>query len=132
MRKREHKKLSSPAGDEHNDKGEKTTMGKMNELGLLLETLAGTLEDLAALCRGEQSEERDAVTGDAEQMNISEPEPITATLEQVRGVLAEKARNGFRAEVKALLTAHGAKQLSDITDPAELGALMKEAEKFGG
>ena len=108
-------------------------MAKMKELGLLLETLAKTLEDIAALCRGEPGEDRDAVTADAEQMNEPIPEPaFTATLEQVRGVLAEKARNGFRAEVKALLTAHGAKQLSDITDPAELGALKKEAEGLGG
>ena len=56
----------------------------------------------------------------------------TATLNDVRTLLAEKARTGFRAEVKALLTAHGAKQLSDITDPVELGAMMAEAEKIGG
>ncbi len=56
----------------------------------------------------------------------------TATLEDVRMVLAEKARTGFRAEVKALLTAHGAKQLSDITDPVELGVMMEEAEQIGG
>ena len=54
------------------------------------------------------------------------------TLEEVRTLLAEKARTGFRAEVKALLTAHGAKQLSDITDPVELGMMLTEAEKIGG
>ena len=54
-----------------------------------------------------------------------------ATLEDVRGILAEKARTGFRAEVKALLTAFGAKQLSDITDPTVLSVLLKEAEKIG-
>ena len=50
-------------------------------------------------------------------------ETLAKTLEEARAVLADKARKGFRSEVKALLTAHGAKQLSDITDPAELGAL---------
>ena len=53
------------------------------------------------------------------------------TKEEVRAILADKSRSGFRAEVKALLTAHGAKQLSDITDPQELAALVKEAEVIG-
>ena len=56
----------------------------------------------------------------------------TASLEQVRGLLAEKSRKGFRAEVKALLTAHGVDRLSEISDPAELGKLMAEAEKISG
>ena len=55
----------------------------------------------------------------------------TATLEEVRGRLAEKSRSGFRAEVKALLSAHGVEKLSEITDPAELGTLLSEAEKIG-
>ena len=54
-----------------------------------------------------------------------------ASLEQVRGLLAEKSRRGFRAEVKALLTAHGVDRLSEIRDPAELGKLMTEAERIG-
>ena len=51
--------------------------------------------------------------------------------EEVRAILADKSRSGFRAEVKALLTAHGAKQLSDISNPKELAALVKEAEVIG-
>jgi len=57
--------------------------------------------------------------------------PKTATMEEVRGLLAEKSRSGFRAEVKALLTAHGVEKLSEITDPAELGKLKEEAEELG-
>ena len=57
--------------------------------------------------------------------------PRTATMEEVRGLLAEKSRSGFRAEVKALLSAHGVEKLSDITDPAELGTLLGEAEQIG-
>lgn len=53
------------------------------------------------------------------------------TYEEVRMALAEKARAGFRAEVKALLTAHGLKQLSDATDPAVFAAIMAEAEGIG-
>ena len=55
----------------------------------------------------------------------------TATMEEVRGLLAEKSRSGFRAEVKALLSAHGVEKLSEITDPEELGTLLSEAEKIG-
>ena len=59
-------------------------------------------------------------------------EPVKAvTKEDVRLVLAEKSRSGYRAEVKALLTAHGAEKLSDITDPETLAAILKEAEVIG-
>ena len=53
------------------------------------------------------------------------------SFEEVRGILADKARAGFREEIKALLNAHGAKQLSEITDPAVLATLVAEAETFG-
>ena len=73
----------------------------------------------------------------AETTPVKQPEPVnteepkTATMEEVRGLLAEKSRSGFRAEVKALLTAHGVEKLSEITDPAELGRLLGEAEQIG-
>ena len=53
------------------------------------------------------------------------------SFEEVRGILADKARAGFREEIKALLNSHGAKQLSEITDPAVLASLVAEAEAFG-
>ena len=53
------------------------------------------------------------------------------SFEEVRGILADKARAGFREEIKALLNAHGAKQLSEITDPAVLATLVAEAEALG-
>lgn len=56
----------------------------------------------------------------------------TAEQEQVRGQLAELAGKGYRAEVKALLTRHGAAKLSDITDPEDLAQLMEEAKQIGG
>ena len=48
-------------------------------------------------------------------------------LEDVRAVLADKSRKGHTAEVKALLTKHGADKLSEI-DPAEYAALLADAE----
>lgn len=53
------------------------------------------------------------------------------SFEEVRGILADRARSGFREEIKAMLNAHGAKQLSEITDPAVLASLVAEAEAFG-
>ena len=53
------------------------------------------------------------------------------TYEEVRAILAEKSRTGFRAEVKALLTAHGVKQLSEITDPEVYAAIVAESEEIG-
>ena len=53
------------------------------------------------------------------------------SFEEVRGILADKARAGFREEVKAMLNAHGAKLLSEITDPAVLATLVAEAEALG-
>lgn len=62
----------------------------------------------------------------------AEETPIKVyTFEEVRGILSDKARSGFRAEVKALLTSHGVKQLSDITDPAVFAELVAEAEVLG-
>ncbi len=62
---------------------------------------------------------------------LKEEPARTATLEQVRPLLAEKARAGYRAEVKALLMKHGAEKLSDISDPKVLGEILKEAEMLG-
>ena len=53
--------------------------------------------------------------------------PGGTTIEAVE----ELERKGFRAEVKALLTAHGLKQLSDAADPAVFAALVAEAEAIG-
>ena len=50
---------------------------------------------------------------------------------EVRAVMAEKARAGYRAEMKALLARHGAEMLSQVTDPEELALLLAEAEAAG-
>ena len=62
---------------------------------------------------------------------VPTPAAKAVTKENVRLILAEKARAGFRAEVKSLLTAHGADKLSDISDPDTLAAIAKEAEVIG-
>lgn len=82
----------------------------------------------------EMAEETPVIPGAAKQADEvpqAAEAPRSTTLEEVRAVLAEKSRKGFRAEVKSLLTAHGVEKLSDITAPAELGQLMEEANRIG-
>ena len=45
----------------------------------------------------------------------------------IRKVLADKSRAGHTAEIKEILTQHGAGKLSEI-DPKEYAAILKEAE----
>ena len=62
---------------------------------------------------------------------VEEPKKATVTKEDVRAILADKSRSGFRAEVKALLTEFRAEKLSDITDPDTLAALAEKAMVIG-
>ncbi len=55
----------------------------------------------------------------------------SATLEEARKLLSRKSRDGYRAEVKALLTKHGYAKLTEISDPLVFGALVEEAEGLG-
>lgn len=52
------------------------------------------------------------------------------TLEDVRGVLAEKSQNGLTSEVKGLIAKFGGSKLSDI-DSGNYEAIIKEAEVLG-
>ena len=96
------------------------------------------IEQIAIQSAGFKVQSANETSAEPAPAKLTEPvkteaeEPKTATMEEVRGLLAEKSRSGFRAEVKALLTAHGVEKLSEITDPAELGKLKAEAEELGG
>ena len=89
--------------------------------------MAVDLKDLAlelARCGNALLALSKAVSG--EKLETAAPaEPIP--LEKVRSVLADKARLGHTAEVKALLQKHGAVKLSEV-DPAEYPDLLAEAE----
>ena len=58
-------------------------------------------------------------------------DPGSVSYEDARAVLAEKARQGYREKVKELLTSHGVKQFSEISDPAVFARLIEEAEEIG-
>ena len=58
-------------------------------------------------------------------------EPVKElTLTDVRGALAEKSRQGYVDEVKALIAKYGAQKLSDV-DPKDYAAIMTDAEVIG-
>lgn len=54
------------------------------------------------------------------------------TFEEVRGVLADKAAKGYRAEVKAVIKKYGAANLSGLeTHPELFSEIMTDAEAIG-
>ena len=89
--------------------------------------------EIAAVLEGSEAsaKKQDVPKEEAIQAAEEEAPAKVWTLEEVRGILAEKSRTGYRAEVKAILTAHGVRQLSEITDPEELAAVVAEAEVIG-
>ena len=68
----------------------------------------------------------------AQGQNSTPEQKKVYTYEEVRAILAEKARTGFRAEVKAILTSHGVQQLSNVRDPDVYTAIVAEAATIGG
>ena len=102
-------------------------MSQVKELDTLLTELsehsAGITEAVRGIRTLLSSEE---VEKTAEQ----KPEKKACTIEELRAVLLEKRKAGFRDEIKALLAAHGAERLTEI-DPGEYEVMMVEAEGIG-
>ena len=94
-------------------------------------SMSGT--EIAALLEGTEApaKKQDAPMEEAAPAAVEEAPAKVYTYEEVRAILAEKSRTGFRAEVKAILTSHGVKQLSDVKDPQEFAAIVAEAEVVG-
>ncbi len=95
-----------------------------------LRKLSADIAEIAAVLEGSEAsaKKQDVPKEEAIQAAEEEAPAKVWTLEEVRGILAEKSRTGYRAEVKAILTAHGVRQLSEITDQDELAAVVAEAE----
>ena len=102
-----------------------------NEVKVLidgLKKLSADMADIAALLEGTEAPVKKQ--GVPAKEEAPAPDKVY-TYEEVRAILAEKSRTGFRAEVKSLLTSHGVKQLSEVKDPAVFAALVAEAEGIG-
>lgn len=65
-----------------------------------------------------------------EKTEIKPKKGKTVSLEDVRGILAQKSQAGHSAEVKELITKYGADKLSAI-DPSKYEELIKDAEEIG-
>ena len=98
-----------------------------------LRKLAADVADLAAALEGPEAkaQKQEAPAEEAAPAPVEEVPAKAYTYEEVRAILAEKSRTGFRAEVKAILTAHGVKQLSEVKAPEEFAAIIAEAEGIG-
>lgn len=117
-------------------------MSKVSELSILVdelkkcgETLVGISAGLADMFGGAEEEKQPAKKAAPKKKSDKEtkPEPReekVLTLEDVRAVCADKSRKGFTADVKAILTMHGADKLSEV-DPAEYKILLAEVEVLG-
>ena len=113
-------------------------MGKASELSLLVDELRRCAEALTGISEGladlfSNSEEKvldkkNKRTTKTPAGNTLDKTPLT--LEEVRAVLAEKSRAGFTAEVKAIITKHGADKLSAIK-PEDYAAVLAEVEVLG-
>ena len=101
------------------------TPDKMQQLGDDLARLAASISEIA----GELKSVSLIGYGNCEpesQVESADPQKPKLTLEEVRGILADRASNGHREAVQALIQKRGAKKLSDI-DPAAYPSLIEEA-----
>ena len=102
-------------------------MSAMSELDTLLtelsESVRAVQETAAAI--------REILSRDEQDHASQQPqEERRIALEDIRAVLLEKRKAGFRDEIKALLLRHGAERLTDI-NPNEYPAMLQEAEALG-
>lgn len=97
---------------------------ELRECGGLLMSVS---DELATIFSG-ADEKQDAADPVGKKKKQAEKKEYT--LEEVRKLLIEKSRAGFTAEVKKILTAHGAEKLS-LLDKGEYAAVVGEAEKLG-
>lgn len=82
-----------------------------------------TVDDMSEASQPQQPAEQEST----QQPTQPEPEVPTVTLEQLRGVLAEKSANGHREQVQSLIHEFGAEKLSAV-DPANYAAMLARAE----
>ena len=107
-------------------------MGKMNELAAELQelkhcgkTLISIAETLTALfsAGGDEHEEQPIPE---KQPEPAKPEKIYSFTD-VRGILADKSRQGHTVAVKELLRKYGAEKLSDLA-PENYAAIVADVE----
>ena len=105
------------------------TPDKMQQLGDDLARLAASIseiaEELKSVSHADHGSGEETVEPES-QLDVPDPQKPKPTLEEVRGILADRASNGHREAVQALILKRGAKKLSDI-DAAAYQSLIEEA-----
>ncbi|XCY66952.1 hypothetical protein ABG807_07130 [Streptococcus iniae] len=104
-------------------------MSKMKQLNDMITEMENTVTQFNALimeCKQLLS------SSETDQSVETKPEstPMTFSMEEVRAVLAEKAADGYKNEVRALLQAYEASSLSTLS-PEHYGAVIEEYGVIG-
>ena len=102
------------------------TPDKAQQISNDLACLAASIAEIAAEIKAMYNFDH---ANNEPELPKEEPKLHTPTLEEVRGILADKASSGFREAVQTLIKRRGASRLSDI-DPSEYAALMKEVREL--
>ena len=106
---------------------EKTLMDKAKLVLEVIQKLLKVAEDLKILSESIQALCTVVSEGLSEPEEPKQIEAPKVSLEQVRGILAEKSKAGHAEEVRAIIRKYGADKLSAV-DPVNFPAIMKEAE----
>ena len=102
------------------------TPDKMQQLGDDLARLAASIAEIAKELKSVSHADYGSSEPESKDDALDRQKPKQPTLEEVRAILADRASNGHREEVQALIQKHGAKKLSDI-DAAAYQSLIEEA-----
>ena len=93
----------------------------LSDLADKLVAVAGDLRVLADSAQVDEPTKADGLTEE-----VTKPTEAIS-LETVRGVLADKSRNGHTLEVRAIIQRYGANRLSEV-DPKFYPDVLREAE----
>lgn len=107
-------------------------MSQMKKIASLLAELEQNNRTILEITERNQTirfELQDLLNPKETKVDEKSPTPIF-TKEEVRKVLASKASDGFKNEVKTLLQAYGAESLSTL-DEKHYGAVIEEAGGIG-
>ena len=102
------------------------TPDKMQQLGDDLARLASAIAKISAELKSVGYADHGSGEPESKDDAPDRQKPKQPTLEEVRAILADRASNGHREAVQALIHKHGAKKLSEI-DAAAYQSLIEEA-----
>lgn len=104
-------------------------LDELKKCGEILIGISDTLRELFSTA-DEEKPAKEPKEKETMAEETQKPEKKELSLTDVRAVLADKSRNGYTSDVKALLLKYGADKLSDITS-ANYEALLAEATVIG-